>query len=217
MRPFLQKFTLILLLSLGLVGFSSSGVTEAPWLFDDFTDGQAEGWLTSGSGSWFVENGAYTVDMGSGTNMEGKSTSGDIQWADYIYEVDVLGVSGADKIITFGHSDNNNFYSLNLRAAPSHDVVLLEGHDGNVAVLTSAPYANSNGNWYHIRAMVQGPTIHIAINNTHLISYLDTNSPTLNGKIGLIGWTGGAGINRVRFDNIAVYPLKVTYIPIIMK
>jgi hypothetical protein len=70
---------------------------------DDFEDGNANGWTTSGNGTWYVENGEYVVDMGNGSELMGRSTAGDINWTDFSLEVDIKGELGVDKHISVNH------------------------------------------------------------------------------------------------------------------
>src|SRR4051812_12869849 len=79
---------------------------------DNFDDGNADGWIVSGLGTWYIENGEYSVDMGTGGFLGGNSTIGDLSWTDYIYDVDVRGESGIDKIVIFRYKDDSNNYHV---------------------------------------------------------------------------------------------------------
>jgi hypothetical protein len=99
-------------------------------LFDDFNDGNAEGWSPSGVGNWLVENGEYVVDMGEGKYRDGVSVAGDLQWTDYTFEVDITGERGVDKHICARYIDVKNQYIVNLRGKPFNDVLLVKRENG---------------------------------------------------------------------------------------
>jgi hypothetical protein len=183
---------------------SVESATSTTLFFDDFNDGNADGWTTAGLGTWSVENSEYVVDMDSGYDRRGTSLAGDLSWTDYIFECDVQGNLGVDKHFYARYFDDNNFYSVNFRADPYGDVVLLKFEGGAQSVLSSTPYPSSNNVWYHVKMRLQGPRIIIYVNDTLLIDYTDAGSSLTHGKIGLVGWTGAWGSDVIRFDNVVV-------------
>jgi hypothetical protein len=176
-----------------------------PILFqDDFNDGNDNGWEVSGMGSWSVVNGEYVVEMGQGIELRGFSVTGDPAWADYIYEVDVRGEVGVDKLIIARYVDEDNWYALNLRSAPFNDVTLSREEGGLHTILTSTFFANGVGDWHHLVWVIDDHQIHASVDGLLVIDYEDPTSSLVNGRIGLVGWTGAWEVDRVVFDNVIV-------------
>ena len=163
---------------------------------DDFNDGNADGWITDGLGTWYVENGEYVVDMGSGVNLKGEALAGDLNWTDYIYEVDVKADQGVDKGIIF-HCTETCSYGVDIVSAP-YNVV----HLGNNGVnLVTVAFPNSSGVWYHVKIELVGANIKVYVDDQLLIDYTGVIT---HGRIGVAGWTGAVGLDIVRFDNLMI-------------
>ncbi len=173
---------------------------------DDFNDGNADGWTTTMSGTWTVVNGEYIVDMGQGQSLVGYSWAGDPNWADYVLQLDVYADQGADKSILFRNIDENGYW-INLVGNPGNHLMLGLNDD-----YTMVYYPNYEGIWYHITISALGPHIRVYVNNGLLI---DQISEILPGGIGLMGWTGAFGVDRIRFDNVEVRAIKPLYLPLI--
>lgn len=176
---------------------------------DDFNDGSADGWTTAGDWSWFVDNGEYVVEQGSGTTEGSSSFAGELDWTNYIFEVDVKGETAFDKIVLVRYTDETNYYGVNLRSG-YNDISL----DRASSSITSASIENTNGVWYHIKTILMGPRILVYVNDTLYLDFTDHNpTPITHGKIGLKGWNS----STVRFDNIVVRGLTNQYLPLISK
>jgi hypothetical protein len=182
---------------------------NSPILFhDDFDDGNADGWEVSGGGSWSVVNNEYVVEMGEGTGLEGMAVAGDPTWDNFVYEVDIRGEVGVDKLLMARYVDPENWYALNLRSAPFNDLTLSREEAGTHTILAGVPFENEAGRWYHLTWGFDKRQIQVYMNETLLIDYEDCNSGLANGRIGLLGFTGGWGTDRVVYDNVLVreYP-----------
>ncbi len=176
-----------------------------PILFqDDFNDGDDDGWEVSGSGNWSVLNGEYVVEMGQGIKLRGFSVTGDPAWANFIYEVDVRGEAGVDKQIIARYIDEDSWYALNLRSAPFNDVTLSREETGQHTILTSTYFANEVGEWHHLVWAFYDHRIQASVDGSLVIDYEDSSSSLVNGRIGLVGWTGTWEVDRVVFDNVVV-------------
>lgn len=176
-----------------------------PILFqDDFNDGNDDGWEVSGAGNWSVVNGEYVVEMGQGIKLRGISVNGDPAWANFVYEVDVRGEVGVDKVIIARYVDEDNWYALNLRSAPFSDVTLSREEAGQHTILTSAFFANEIGEWHHLVWVFDDNRIRASVDGFLAINYEDVSSSLENGRIGLSGWTGAWEVDRVVFDNVIV-------------
>lgn len=181
---------------------------SSPILFqDDFNDGNADGWEISGDGTWAVINNEFVVEMGTNTGF-GIAVAGEPEWENFVYEVDVRGEAGVDKVVMARYVDPDNWYALNLRSAPFNDIALSRQEDGVQTVLAIAPFENEAGSWYHLTWGFDKAQIQVYMNEALLIDYEDCNSELTNGRIGLLGFTGAWGTDRVAYDNVLVreYP-----------
>lgn len=169
---------------------------------DDFDDGNADGWTTSGLGTWSVENNEYVVDMPDGVfEKGGYAVAGDIGWTNYSLEVDVKGTAGYDKIIRARYQDPGTFYGVNLRSGFYNDLWLHRSIGGVEEVLATVPFSNSKNTWYHLSLIMEGPNIRVLVNGEVLIDHTETGVqwPT-HGKIGLQGWNDAT----IHYDNVLV-------------
>jgi hypothetical protein len=176
---------------------------------DNFDDGNADGWTTSMSGTWTVDNYEYVVDMGAGQNLLGISTAGDTSWQDYVLKLDLRGEAGADKSFGFRVNETGDYW-INIVGDPGNHVLL--GHNGDV--LVNQYYPNGNVVWYHVVVSVLGPRSRVYINDNLIINHADE---TQAGYIELVGWTGAFGSDIVRYDNVEVRAIKPIYLPYMTK
>lgn len=131
----------------------------------------------------------------------------------YIYEVDMLPLSGVDRNISFRFQDLNKWNEIH-HTNDSHGWyrIYLERVFPNMQIppLTSAQILENgneslqNGVGYHFRIVVSGVRTQVYLtlpgeNEKMLIDYTDANSPLIGGKIGL-----KAGSAYVKFDNVRV-------------
>jgi hypothetical protein len=176
----------------------NSMITENPGLlfYDDFNDGNADGWTTSGEGTWYVENHEYVVDMDSIYGNEGLSVAGDPNWTNYVVNLDMMGEEGVDKLINFRYLDGDNRYEVNLRSLFDDIWVGRVGGDG-----ISVYFPNVNNIWYHITIFSIDERILVFVNGALVLDWSDNSGNYItHGQIGLRGWNGA----KVRYDNVSV-------------
>jgi len=172
--------------------------------FDDFADGNDDGWEKL-AGSWSVQNQEYTTSL-SGDHVWSVSAVGDVNWTDYIFEVDLKGVAGVDKCVAFRFTDMDNHYGVNIRSdfAGQDQVLLTKNLNGTPSELQVVDYPSQNNTWYHLKVVVIGDNIKVSVDDNLLIDYTDTGTTLTQGRIALVGWTGEVGIDEVRYDNVLV-------------
>lgn len=171
---------------------------------DNFDDGNADGWQSSGAGNWFVENNQYVVQMEPNIKLRAFSVTGDPNWSNFVYEVELNGAEGVDKTIVARYQDEQNWYALNLRSTPFNDLTLSREEAGQHTILAAAGFNNEIGEWHHLIWTFYNNQITASVDGLPLIAYLETGSTLANGRIGLGGWTGSWGVNSVVFDNVVV-------------
>jgi pimeloyl-ACP methyl ester carboxylesterase len=176
--------------------------------FDDFEDGNTNNWAPTSS-AWVVlpidgSNRYGTIINSPGTTRE--SYAGDINWQNYIYEVDMLALKGEDKNLIFRVIDHNAKYGLHMRS----DLAVLEIYDPKRGYFERFNYEASfvNDTLYHLEIVVNRENIKVYSNNNLLFDYTDVGTNITHGKIGLRVTTGGAYPSSVWFDNVIVRSLE---------
>src|SRR5688572_9047679 len=155
------------------------GTASAATLFsDDFNDGNASGWSTSG-GSWSVSSGVYNQ---SGSSADAKAQAGSTSWT-------AQSVTARVRPNTFGSNSargagvmaraqsTSNFYALLL--SPS-GVNLVRG----TAVLASAPFGVSAGTFYTLTLTANGSALTGFVNGNQVNSA--TDGTLSNGRTGFL-------------------------------
>jgi pectate lyase len=171
-----------------------STMASAATLFsDDFTDGNAAGWSTSG-GSWSVVSAAYQQ---SGTSADAKAQAGTATWTDYSVQARVrpnaFGSNASRAVgIAARAQSTSNFYSLVLTG--SNSVQLRRGS----TTLASAALTVSAGTWYTLLLTASGSSLTGSVNGAALVSASDNTFGT--GRIGLV-----SSYSAATFDDIAVF------------
>jgi hypothetical protein len=184
---------------------------------DDFNDGNADGWTTSGAGSWFVENNYYVVDMGFGSGLMGKAVAGDAAWTDYIFELDLYAEMGVDKGFRFRYMDESNYYAMDIVGSDYNFVNLVKVENGVGGTLALISYESNSPEWHHAKVIVMGKRYTGFVGEDLVFDYTDTNSTITHGKIGLQGWTGAYAWDIVHFDNIVVRQPCMGFLPSVLR
>jgi hypothetical protein len=184
--------------------------------YDNFADGNADGWDTlSRACDWSVSAGQYILTVPGEHRIWCFSSKGDINLTDYIYEADVYGIHGVDKVICFRFIDKNNFYAVNLRSDwGGNDEVTLNKMQGGTftADIVSAPYPSQNQTLYHLKVEVSGTdqtNIKVWVEDNQLINWTDPGTPITHGKIAVAAYSGDYGGStglptEVGFTNVLV-------------
>jgi len=177
--------------AVALVGVWFGTASAATLFSDDFNDGNASGWTTSG-GSWSVSSGVYSQ---SGTSADAKAQAGSTSWT-------AQSVTARVRPNAFGSSSSraagivaraqsmSNFYALVL--APS-SVQLKRGS----TVLTSVPFGVATGTWYTLTLTASGSALTGYVNGNQVVSA--TDATFANGRTGFV-----ATYTNASFDDIVV-------------
>lgn len=176
-------------------------------LIDDFDDGNADGWDHFGhySCTWTVVSGAYQ-GYAAGESIGCWALTGDPLWSDYIYALDVTGLEGIDKTVQFRAVPGTE-YALNIRSdwePGDANVLLHKAVAGQGWPLLEVPFPNQQGVEYHVVIAALGSRLRAYVNGTNVIDYHDADQPIDSGRIGFMIWSGGFGIDKVKFDNVWV-------------
>lgn len=182
--------------------FSPLGTKEAIayTFFDDF-ESDTTSW-SEVFGSWYRSSidGSYRYGGTYGSCCM-ESVAGDINWANYIYTVKLLGKRGVDKNLIFRYISPSIKYGIHLTSS----TISLEKHTNTQSsdiFITSANFTNNIV--YNIRVELFSNNIKVFVNDYKYIDYTDLNDPILNGKIGLRIGAGAVTPSEVWFDDVAV-------------
>jgi endoglucanase len=178
-------------------------VTDGSILFfDDFSDGNADGWTTT-SGAWSVIGGEYS---GQASSSNSYSIAGDSGWTDYTLEAKVKVTNNSngnkDAGLVFRYTDTDNHYILYLknndRAGRKMELVKVVN-----GVKTILDYANPSvlpDTFHTYKIIANGDSIEVYQDNILILSA--TDSAHSSGKIGARVYANTKAI----FDDITVTP-----------
>lgn len=157
----------------------SATANAATLLSDDFNDGNANGWSTSG-GSWSVSSGAYSQ---SSTSASAKALGGSTSWSTATVAAKVrAGAFGGATSRGIGVAarvqNTSNFYSLVLTP---DSVQIRKGATGTLA---SASFSTTTGTWYTLSLSATGGSLVGSVNGTQVVSASDNSYAT--GRAGLV-------------------------------
>ena len=206
----------------------ASGVAFGTTVFqDDFSMGM-NAWEIDSPSYWSVVDGWADVDIPSMPYTFAKAFAGNVNWTDYRFDFDVMGLKDSSKICYFRYQTDTKGYMLNFRGPVPEEgdpgAVRLfrllpepsaQWPWGNWRLLVAVPYVNDVNVGYHVSIEVMGPDITVFVNGDEVLHYVDSDDPVLNGRIGLAGFTGAnfGGGNHVRWDNVVVSILAVPSSP----
>jgi hypothetical protein len=194
----------VLPLLLALVVCGSSALAQGDLLQEDFEDGVADGfvaecplWEVTGGGTYHVDNMGYELYCWS--------FAGDTAWDNYTYSLDIKSMFSVNQLAAFRVQENGDCYVINVRSDPWNDAVISKWTGGSNLVLFSAPFDNVNEVWHHFEIAVLGPTMELFVDGQEVLTFTDTFNPLLNGKIGVLSYTGGVmQEQKLDIDNIMV-------------
>ena len=160
------------------------GSAFAATLFsDDFNDGNASGWSTSG-GSWSVVTDGSPAYRQGGTGADAKALTGSTGWTNSSVQARVkptaFNGSGRSVGIAARAQSTTNYYSLVLSNAGRLELRRISG--GGVTVLASAATTVTIGTFATLRLEAFGSTLRGFLNNT--TSVTATDATFASGRIG---------------------------------
>ena len=186
----------------------SNSLAQTILFQDNFDDANASGWGVIGLPGWSVVNGEYGIHLEPGvSNSVPSDNLWDQNWNQYIFQVDLRGVSGTDKNLVFHFIDNSSFYSLHYTGGYLYFAKYINNSEYRFA--DPLYYPLQNGTTYHFKIIVDGDHLKILENDQPLFDIHDSSGPKIQGgKIGLRVGTGAVSPTEVWFDNIVVKSLE---------
>ncbi len=177
--------------------------TTAPSLFDDFGDGDLDGWNII-SGAWSVTAGGWAQAMGPFDRPYYIMVVGDETWGDYQVDLDIRLDSGTEYAVGVRWVNDQTWYHC------SHTVGGIATISKYVTGQSVRQLASGSstplpvGEWYHWRIVVQGNTIRFIVEGEQATMATDGTDPILAGGVALLAPTASV----VNFDNVRVGPVE---------
>ena len=166
---------------------------------EDFEDSVANGW-TVVSGTWSIATDGTKVYNTLPTDSLSRSVVGDSTWSSYSVEtkakVNSWGNTSYRTVGILGrYVDTNNYYVFAYEAPGNLNIKKKAA--GTMTTLVTKSYALNTGNWYNIKAVMDGSTLKLYVNGVEELTTTDNSLST--GKAGLISVYGDN-----RFDDFVV-------------
>lgn len=180
-----------------------AGTARAATLFsDDFNDGNATGWTTSG-GSWSIITDGTGAYRQSGTSSDARARTGQASWTNYTLTARVkpTAVNGTNRFaaILARAQSNTSYYYLALRS--NNTVELKKLVSGSSTTLASAPITFTLNTGYTLRLEVSGSTLRGSVNGTTPLQATDTQFTA--GGIGVATFNAAANFDDVLVETTA--------------
>ena len=175
--------------------------------FDDLPPGSdPPGWNPIG-GNWTIvdDNGTLVYYQDDNSNKESLSitTTGNVSWANYTYEVDVKFVEGNTKkddrgaLLLFHYQGGNSYYFLWMKEYL--DVLELHNHGDGAHLVASISCTLVPNTWYHVNVTIIGQLVDVSIDDIPYFTGVDMNGAFDTGNVAI-----GTSYYKVMFDNIYV-------------
>jgi pectate lyase len=181
-----------------LITATGVGAASAATLFsDNFEDGDAAGWVTTG-GTWIVNNEQSRVLHQSSYVANALARVGQPGWRDYTVQADVTptsfnGLPGFAGVVARANSTTNH-YALVIR--PDNTVALIRTINASETTLASARLQVSQGTSYTLSLTVSGQALTGRVGEVVVSA---TDGFLLSGIAGLVTtWTSAS------FDNVVI-------------
>jgi hypothetical protein len=180
----------LVILAALLVLFTGVGAASAATLrADDFEDGDAAGWTTTG-GTWIVtRDGSSRVLRQSSLAANALARVGSVSWRDYTVTAEVKpesfnGMRGFAGVVARAQS-TTNFYALALR--PDDTAALTRTVGGVSQTLATLKVSVNAGTWYRLALRVDGQKLTGSVNGASITA---TDGFLHGGPAGLVTtWT----------------------------
>ncbi|WP_159104671.1 hypothetical protein [Plantactinospora sp. BB1] len=197
---------LVVLVAL-LVATTGVGTASAATLAsDDFEDGNAAGWTTTG-GTWIVTREESRVLRQSSFAANALARTGQPGWRDYTVVAEVRpdsfnGMPGFVGVVARAQS-STTFYALVLR--PNNTVALTRTVEGRSSTLASAPMTVSTDRSYTLALRTAGRTLTGSVGGTRLTA---SDGFILTGPAGLVTTWATASFDNVSVDTDTDTPAR---------
>jgi hypothetical protein len=163
-------------------------------VFDDFEDGNADGWTVS-RGTWNVVDDAgnyvyQTTHSTPSSDADHYVYINNPTFSDLIYEADINTVSTSDN-----YGNGALIFRQDIKGEYDPAIDNVKFHLAGVGDIANASYATNNDEWYKVKVKAGGTSLQLYINDSNVLS-TTSSAGTSPGTIGLVVWEA-----NVKFDN----------------
>jgi len=167
--------------------------------YDNFDDGNADGWIRNKPKHWRVQNGEYIVSIPDKDTLATSLTSVNLS-TDYAIEFRVKNVKCVDDGL-----DILGLYHVGLRHGSEYGAPNVDLWNRDGKKVEDKPYPLERDKWYKIRIEVTDHNILVHIDGNLLIAHFDDRAIESSDAIGLMGWSGACGPLEAHYDDVVVY------------
>jgi uncharacterized repeat protein (TIGR01451 family) len=161
---------------------------------DNFNDGNATAW--SSTGSWSVTpEGIYQNNDATGARL---SFNGDPAWSDYSYSLMVRATDPDTAIGLYFRQNNAGTADLGYRLRWTTTQLQLQSRTPNQTLATLNGFGYEIGRWYHFEVRVIGNLIEVFVDGAPRLTFTDAGNLHPNGRIGLFSDNN----TNTQFDDI---------------
>jgi hypothetical protein len=194
MRPAIRSVLGAAVAAVLLIGSPAHAAPPPVLLSDDFADGDANGWRTSG-GRWAV---ADTVLQQTAPAARAAARVGDPMWTDYAVSARVRLDTGTAVAVLARVQADSHYYL----ASRSDDTVELgRVIGGRTTVLSTAAYPSYLQVWRSLSLVVKGDRLVGVVNGAPMLTATDTR--LRRGRAGLATTAGTASFDDVQIHSYA--------------
>lgn len=175
--------------------------------FDELPPGtDPPGWdPVDGSWSTVTDGGTvvYYQDDNADKEALSISTTGNLSWTDYRFDVDVKFVEGNEKkdergaLLLFRYQGGNNYYFLYMKEYM--DLIELHSHGDGAHVVDAVDCVLMPDIWYHVSIVVIGDIVDVEVDGVSYFGGVDMGGSFSHGSVAI-----GTSYYKVMFDNIYV-------------
>ncbi|GAA4730511.1 pectate lyase family protein [Phytohabitans rumicis] len=193
------------ILAAALIAFGTTTAFADTLLSDDFQDGNASGWSTSG-GTWSVVTDGSLAYRQSGTSSDARSVVGATTWTNYAVQARVkpTGFNGSNRFtgLIARAQSSSNYYALVITS--SGGVQLVKRAGGSPIVLGSGAGAGGTGTWSTLRLEAAGTSLRGYVNGALAVSA--TDSAFSSGRAGIAASYASVTVDDVLVETVSGTP-----------
>jgi hypothetical protein len=162
-----------------------------------------DAWQADRDSVWSVEDGVLCGRLPDRKQERSLLFAGSEDWQNYAVDLDLCQVRGVDKGVAVCVRGGRGV-AADLRGGRYQDVLLYRQQ----LPLGSAPVANADRAWHHLRVETRGARFTVRVNGARVLERRDPLGAMRRGRIALAAYTGDQGECVVFYANVVVTRLK---------
>ncbi|MDD5481722.1 MAG: hypothetical protein PHR64_02125, partial [Candidatus Shapirobacteria bacterium] len=202
----MKKLVFILSVSLFLIFIFSSFPVFASEniIFEDYFDDGTDSWDIV-SGDWKIEE--FDNNKMFGSRISRRNTVSEtflktLDIEDYVFELKMLALSGADKNLIFRIENASNHYGIHMDS--DRDIVCVEKWINDIGWDDCKKWSFSNNVVYNLKIVAIKNRILFYVDEKLVFDFTDEEKPIYTGTVGLKVSTGATYPSEVYFDDIRI-------------